>query len=185
MIGSLRTARGVRQWATGAGLACGAVVATAMIGTASAPVARADTPDDVMAQAVQDLTQGTSLLDAADTADLSARQTEFLTGQESLATEISPLLTQIGSAQEGLSAADQTFLADVDEQWVSAAQNVLSADQAFVAADQAGELSSTSYFLPVDWTVIDADLGLLAADFNTLGGTLLAAFDPDIGSLLP
>jgi hypothetical protein len=184
MIASFRAAPGVRQWAAGIGLAGAALVAAATIGTAGASVARADTPDEVMAQAAQDLTQATSLLDAADTTDLSARQMEILTAQESLLTEITPLLTKIGSAQEALSPADQTFLADIDDQWVIAAQNVYSADQAFVAADQAGELSNTSYFLPVDWTVLDANLGLLSADFNTLGATLLAVLDPDIGSLL-
>jgi hypothetical protein len=184
MIASFRAAPGVWQWAAGIGLAGATLVAAAMIGTAGTSVARADTPDEVMAQAVQDLTQATSLLDAADTTDLSARQMEILTAQESLLTEITPLLTKIGSAQEALSPADQTFLADIDDQWVTAAQNVYSADQAFVAADQAGDLSNTSYFLPVDWTVLDANLGLLSADFNTLGATLLAVLDPDIGSLL-
>ena len=63
MISSFRTASGVRWWATGVGLA-GAALAAAMIGS----VAHAETPDDVMDQAIQDLMQGTSVLDAAPTA---------------------------------------------------------------------------------------------------------------------
>lgn len=177
MISSFRTASGVRRWATGVSLA-GAAVAAAMIGS----VAHADTPDDVMDQAIQVLMQGTSVLDAAPTADLGAQQAEFLAHQATAAATFDPLLTQIASAEDGLSAADQTFLATADEQFVTAAQGILSADQAFVLADQAGQLSGSG-FLPADLPVIEADVGLLSADFDVLGAVLLTAFDPDLGSL--
>ena len=176
-------ASGVRRWVTGVGLAGGAAVAATMIGSASGPVARADTPEDVMGQAGADFTQGTSVLDAAPTTDLGTVSGDLLTAQESLPAQLDPILTQIGSLQEGLSAGDQTFLADADEQFVSAAQSLLSADHAFVAADQAGELSGSG-LLPADLAVVDADLGLLPADVDVLGANLLAIFDPDIGTLL-
>ncbi len=172
----------VRQWAAGVGLAGGAVVAAAMIGTASAQVAYADTPEDMTGQAAQDLNQGTTVLDGADTADLSARQAGILTDAEGLNNQLSPLLTQIGTLQESLSPADQIFLANADEQFVSAAQNMLSADQAFVAADQAGDLSGSG-LNSVDLTLLDGALGLLSADFNVGGATLFAFFDPDIGAV--
>lgn len=54
-------------------------MAAAVIGAAIAPAARADTPEDVMDQAIQYLNQGTTVLDAAGTADLSARQADILT----------------------------------------------------------------------------------------------------------
>ena len=171
----------VRRRATGTGLA-GAAVVAAMIGAASAPVAYADTPEDVTAQAAQDLNQGTILLDGADAAELSAKQADILTDAESLNNELAPLLFQIGTAQEGLSAADQTFLANADEQFVSAAQTMLSADQAFVAADQAGDLSGSG-LNSVDLTLLDGALGLLSADVNVGGATLFAFLDPDIGTL--
>ncbi len=153
-----------------------------MIGTAGAPAAYADTPADVIGQAVQDLSQGTAVLDAADTADLSARQAGILTASEGLNTQLEPVLTQIGTAQEGLSAADQTFLANADEQFVSAAANMLSADQAFVAADQAGDLTGSG-LNSADLSLLDGAFGLLSADFYVGGASIFAAFDPDIGSL--
>jgi hypothetical protein len=170
-------ASSVRRWVTSVGLTGGAVVAATMIGMGTA---HADTPDDVIDQAINDLNQGTAVLDAASTADLSARQAELLATQENF-DQLDPILTQIGSAEEGLPAGAQTFLADADEQFVSAAQNVLSADQAFVAADQAGDLTGNS-FNATDLTLLDADLGLLSADFNVLGDFLLSAFT---GSLDP
>jgi hypothetical protein len=182
MISNRRTACRVRRWATGVGLASGAVVAAAMIGSASGPVARADTPEEVLGQAGSDFTQGTSVLDTAPTADLGSQSADLLTAQESLPAQLDPILTQIGSVQEGLSAGDQTFLANADEQFVTAAQNLLLADHAFVAADQAGQLSGSG-LLPADLPVIDADLGLLPADLDVLGANLLAIFDPDIGTL--
>lgn len=175
MTSSRRTSC-IRQWSIGTGLA-----AAAMIGMGTA---HADTPDDVIGQAVSDLNQGTALLDSAPIADLSARQADILTEQESIATQLDPLLTSEASLQEGLSSGDQTFLANADEQFVTAAQNLLSADQAFVAADQAGDLSGSS-LNSVDLTVLLGDAGLVSADFNVLGDTLLAFAFPDIGSLLP
>jgi hypothetical protein len=135
----------------------------------------AATPDDVIGQAITDLNQGTSLLDTASTADLSARAAIVLSNQESLPAQFDVGLTNFSSLQDMLSAGDQTLLADVDEQMVSAAQNILSADQAFVAADQAGDLSNNS-LLPVEWTVLGADLQFGGAAFNAFGATLLAAF---------
>lgn len=155
--------------------------ATDLAGSASSG---SDTPNDVIGQAITDLNQGTTVLDAAPTADLSARQADILAEQETIATQLDPLLTQEGSLQEGLSAVDQTFLANADEQFVSAAQNLLSADQAFVAADQAGELSGSS-LNATDLTVLLGDAGLVSADFNSLADTLLVIFVPGIGSLLP
>jgi len=146
--------------------------------------AHADTPDDVIGQAVSDLNQGTSLLDAAPTADLSAGEASNLSEQVSIVSQEDPLITDLAATQEGLSATDQTFLANGDEQLVTAAQNLLSADQAFIAADQAGDLSGSG-FNSVDLTTVLADGQLLSADFNSLADTFLAIAFPDIGSLLP
>jgi hypothetical protein len=171
----------IRRWTTGVGLVSG-VTAAAMIGLAGEPIAHADTPVDVMDQAIADLNQGTVVLDAAPTAELSTRQAGTLADTINLNQQLEPTLTGIGTAQEGLPAGDQTFLADADQQFVSAAQNMLSAEQAFVAADQTGELSGNS-FNSADLGLIDGALGLLSADFNVGGDTVLAFFDPDIGSL--
>jgi hypothetical protein len=160
------TARQARRWGVGIGMAAGAA---AMIG---AGTAHADTPDDVIGQAIDDLNQGTSVLDTASTADLSAYQADVLSVQETLASNQDPGLTDLASLQDTLPAADQTSLATgVDEQLVSASQSILSADQAFVAADKAGDLSSS--FLPIDWTIISADLDYLGADLNSGGATFL------------
>ena len=131
------------------------------------------TPDEVIGQAIADLNQGTAVLDAAPTADLSARQADTLVNSENLNTELVSPLSQMATLQDEFSATDQTFLANADEQLVTAAANMLSADQAFVAADQAGELSGSS-FNSVDLTLIDGALGLLSADLNVGGAELFA-----------
>ncbi|HYX99667.1 MAG TPA: hypothetical protein VE908_08985 [Mycobacterium sp.] len=133
------------------------------------------TPDEVIGQAIADLNQGTAVLDAAPTADLSARQAETLANSENLNTELVSPLSQMATLQDEFSAADQTYLANADEQFVTAAANMLSADQAFVAADQAGELSGSG-FNSTDLTLIDGALGLLRADFNVGGAELFALF---------
>jgi hypothetical protein len=133
------------------------------------------TPDDVIGQAITELNQGTALLDAAPTADLSARQADLLADTENLNTELVSPLSQMATLQDGFSAADQTFLANADEQFVSAAANMLSADQGFVTADQAGELSGSS-FNSTDLTLLDSALGMLSAEFNVGGAELFALF---------
>lgn len=172
----------VRRWATGVGVAGGAVAAAAMIGTAGAPVARADTPDEVMDQAIALLNQGDSVLLAAPTADLSAQQAEVLAHQATAGTTFDPLLTQLASAEDGAFPGDQAFIATADESFVTGAQNLLSVDQAFVAADQAGDLSGTG-FAPADLSLVAGDLGMAGAGVNVLGAAFLALLDPDIGSL--
>jgi hypothetical protein len=77
--------------------------------------------------------------------------------------------------QDGLSAADQTYLANADEQFVTAAANLLSADQGFVAADQAGDLGGSG-FNSADLPLLDGALGMLSADFNVGGAELFALF---------
>jgi hypothetical protein len=172
-----RTARRNHLWGVGIGMAA---TAAAMIGMGTA---HADTPDDVIDQAITDLNQGAALVDAAPTAGVSAQDAGLLSEQASIGSQEDQVITDIGTSQEGLSAADQTFLANADEQLVTAAQSVLSADQAIVAADKAGDLSSS--FTSVDLTALVADTGLLSADFNSLGDTFLVLVDPDIASLLP
>lgn len=161
---------GVRNWAAGVGLAGGAAVAAAMIGMGSA---HADTPDDVLDQAVTLIDEGDALLATAPTADLGTESAGLLSRQENLGGLDSDL-SQLASLQDQLTPTDQTFLASADEQFVSAAQNVLSADQAFVAADQAGELAGSGGNL-TDLTVLFADLGLIGADFNVTGDEIIAA----------
>ncbi len=147
--------------------------AAADVATSAASSAAA--PSDVIGQAIADLNQGTAVLDAAPTADLSARQADTLADSINLNTELDSPLSQMATLQGDFSAADQTYLANADEQLVTAAANILSADQAFVAADQAGELSGSS-FNSADLTLIDGALGLLSADLNVGGAELFALF---------
>jgi hypothetical protein len=162
-----RTTGQARLWAGGIGVA---VAAAAVIGMGTA---HADTPDDVLGQAVTVINEGDTLLATAPTADLGTESADLLSRQENLGGLDSDL-NQLASLQDQLTPTDQTFLASADEQFVSAAQNVLSADQAFVAADQAGELSGSGGSL-TDLTVLYADLGLISADFNVTGDEIIAA----------
>ena len=59
--------------------------------------AHADTPVDVMGQAVSDLAQGAAVFGTADTADLSARQLVVLTAKEGTSTQLDSGLTLVGS----------------------------------------------------------------------------------------
>jgi hypothetical protein len=163
-----RTTGQARLWAGGIVMAA---AAAAVIGMGTA---HADTPDDVIGQALAVINEGDALLDTAPTADLGTESASLLSRQENLGGLDSDL-NQLASLQDQLSPGDQAFLASADEQWVTAAQNVLSADQTFLAADQAGDLTGNG-FNAADLTVIDADLGLLGADFNTVGASLFALF---------
>jgi hypothetical protein len=133
----------------------------------------AATPDDVIGQAITDLNQGTTVLDTASTADLSTESTKLLSIQEGLPAQLDPILTQTASLQDQLTPTDQTLLALLDEQLVSAAQNVGTADQAFVAADQAGELSGSGLNL-TDLTALGDDLNLVGAGIDVSIAGLLA-----------
>jgi len=135
----------------------------------------AATPGEVIGHAIADLNQGTAVLDAAPTADLSARQADVLADSANLNTELDSPLAQMATLQDAFTAADQTVLANADEQFVTAAANIVSADQAFVAADQAGDLSGNS-FTSADLTLIGGDLGMLSAEFNVAGAELSALF---------
>ncbi len=171
------TFRCVQEWSIGAVFAA---AAAALVGIGPA---HADTPDDVLGQAVSDLSQGTAVLDAAPSADLSTSQIDFLTNQETAITDFEPFLAQLGTQQEGLSSVDQAFLVGADEHIVSAAQNLLTADQALVVADQAGQL--TGSLDSFDFGIVNADIGLVSADFAAIGDTLIAGLFPDLGTLLP
>jgi PE-PPE domain len=133
----------------------------------------AATPDDVIGQAITDLNQGTTVLDTASAADLSSQSANLLSIQEGLPAQLDPILTQTASLQDQLTPGDQSLLALLDEQLVSAAQNVGTADQAFVAADQAGELSGSGLNL-TDLTVLGADLNLAGTGFDVSIAGLLA-----------
>jgi len=174
MTSNYQKCRCIRRLSTGAVLAG----AAAVIGMGGA---HADTPDDVIGQAMSDLNQGTAVLETASTADLSARSAELISGQGALSTEFNTALSGFASLQDALSPGDQSLLADVDELLVSAAQNVVSADQAVVAADQAGDLSSNS-FLPVDFTVFGADLNLIGAALEVDGAGILADLTGGVAS---
>ena len=141
----------------------------------------AATPDGVIGQAITDLNQGTTVLDTASTADLSTHSANILSVQEGLPAQFDPILTQTASLQDGLTPGDQSLLALLDEQLVSAAQNIGTADQAFVAADQAGELSGSGLNL-TDLTVLGADLNLAGAGFDVSIAGLLAGLT---GGLAP
>lgn len=172
MTGSYFYRSSFQRWSINAALAAAAAVG---MGTA-----HADTTDEIIAQAVSEANQGSAVLDAAPTADLSARQADFLLSQQSF-DQNSYFLEQIGTQQDLVSAGDQPFLAGADEHLVTAAQALLASDQAFVTADQAGELSSSS-FNSVDLGVIEANFGLEGAELNALGDSFLAIFDPDIST---
>jgi hypothetical protein len=135
----------------------------------------ADTPNDVIGQAISGLNQSTTLLDTASTADLGTRSADLLSNSEELPAQLDTGLTEIASFQDQLSASDQALLVGVDEQLLTAVQNLFPADQGFITADQAGELSTNSV-TSADLTLLGADLDVLGAAIYADGATLFAAF---------
>jgi hypothetical protein len=113
-------------------------------GAASADPAASITPAAVLGEANAVATQTTKVLDSAPTASLDSSEAEVLVGaQQTVAAEQSTL-PLAESSQASLPAADQTGLADVDQQLLHADQGLLDAAQGFVSADHAGDLTNLS-----------------------------------------
>jgi hypothetical protein len=174
-----RTARHPRRWGVGIGVT--GAVAAAMIGLASTPSARADTPDDVLDQAIQDLAQATQVLEQAPTASLDVQQLAALTPEENLIATSQSFTSVLEADQAELPAADQAGLADVDQSLLQADHGLLEAAQGFVAADQAGDLASFASALPTNLATLDADFGFLGAAINVVGAELGAEVFNAIG----
>jgi len=165
MTSNPRTARHARRWGFGVGVA-GAAAAAAMIGMAGAPVGRADTPDDVLGQAIKDLTQAAQVLEQAPQASLDAHVLAALTPEENLIGTSESFASALEADQAGLPAADQAGLADADLAVLQADNGILDAANGFFTADQAGELSSWASALPTEFTTLNADFGEISAIFN-------------------
>jgi hypothetical protein len=180
MSSNPRTARHARRWAFGVG-AAGAAAAAAMIGMAGAPAARADTPDDVLGQAIQDLVKADQVFEDAPQASLSANQIAALTPEEKLIGTSEQLASALESDQASLPVADQTGLANADLAVLQADKGILDAANGFLSADQAGDLTSYGSGLSTDFAIFDADFGELGAAINVGLTDLGAEFFNAIG----
>ena len=153
-----RTARHARRWGFGVGVA-GAAVTAAMIGVASAPVGRADTPDDVLGPSHSRLGASGPGVRAGPQASLDAHQIAALTPEENLIATSESFTSSLEADQAGLPAADQAGLAEADLAVLQADKGILDAAQGFLAADQAGELANWASGLPTDFATLDAEFG--------------------------
>jgi hypothetical protein len=179
MSSNPRTASHPRRGGVGIGVT--GAFAAAIIGLASTPSARADTPEDVLNLASQDLAQASSALEQAPTATLDAQELAALTPEEDLLATSQSFDSFLETEQAALPAADQAGLADVDQSLLQADHGLLEAAQGFLAADQAGELSNYASALPTTLTTVDADFGLLGAMVNVAVADLGAEFFNAIG----
>jgi hypothetical protein len=166
----------------GAGAFCLAAAAAAMIGMGTA---HADTPDDVIGQAEQDLSQAVDALQQAPTTGLDSQELSIVTGQESQLYTTEGLLTNLEAQQDALPVADQAGLADVDQGLLNAEQQMLDGAQAFVSADEAGDLATSSGALTANLDVLDPSLATLGplydALFESIGAQIFSDFGlPDI-----
>lgn len=160
-----RSARRARRWGVGVGVA-GATAAAAMMGLAGAPVVRADTPEQMLDQAIQDLAQAAHVFEQAPQSSLDAHQIAALTPEEHLIATTESFVSQLEADQAGLPAADQAGLADADQGLLQASHGVLEAANGFLSADQAGELATWGSGLSTDFTTLEADLGAAGAAIN-------------------
>jgi hypothetical protein len=174
-----RSACHVRQWGAGFGLTA---AAAALIGLGTA---HADTPDDVLGQADQDLIQAVDAVQQAPTTGLDSDELGIITGQESQLYNMEGLVTNLESMQDRLPIADQAGLADVDQGVLNADQQVLEAAQAFLSADQAGDLATSSGALATNLDLVEPGLAtfgpLFDALFTDFGAQIFSDFGlPDI-----
>ena len=161
MSSNPRTARHPRGW--GVGVVTGAALTAAVIGLAGTPSARADTPEDVLGQALQDLAQADQVLEDAPQTSLDAHFIATLTPLEDLIANTQSFTTSLEADQADLPGVDQTGLADVDLGVLHADQEVLEAANGFLAADQAGDLSSWASGLPTEFATLNAELAAAGA----------------------
>ncbi len=160
-------ASGVRRWVAGVGVAGGAAVVAAMMGT---PLAQADTIDDFLLQAEGDMSQAGTLLSGVATSS----------GLVSSFQEQTELISQIQTQQDGFSEALQTGsqLVNADQQLANASADLVAASQTFVNAINAGDLplSATETFSD-KITGLEAGFGFLNAElFQVLPAELNAGF---------
>jgi hypothetical protein len=182
--------RTARRCAAGVGMAAGAVAAAAML--ASAPIARADTIDELLTQSEGDMIQAADLFSGVDMSSLPA-----IGGVVSGLQNQGDLISQIQSIQYGLPAAVQASppVLDADQQLATASGDLLSSSNMFVNAIDGGDFPLFhASSLAGDLTGLEATAGLLGtelfqvvpAEFDALltplGAEFTSAFDSDIGS---
>ena len=183
---------GASRWVASVGLAGGAAVTAAMIGTS---IARADTIDDFLIEAEGDMTQTATLFSGLDSSSLPA-----LAGVVSSFQSQDELISQIQAQQDTFSEALQSSsqLINADQQLANASGDLVAASQTLVNAVNAGDLPlSATETLSDKLTGLDAAFGFLNAElfqvlpaelnagFATIadGGTIdFAAFDPTVGT---
>lgn len=190
--GGIPMTSGISRWVVSMGLAGGAAVTAAMIGTS---IARADTIDAFLLQAEGDMTQTATLFSGLDSSSLPSLA-GLLSSLQSQDELISQIQTQQDTFSEALQGSSQ--LIDADQQLANASGDLVAASQTLVNAINAGDLplGATETFsdkitgLEAAFGFLNAELfQVLPAEFNagfaTMvdGGTIdFASIDPGIGS---
>ncbi|UMB71971.1 hypothetical protein [Mycobacterium paraterrae] len=161
---------GGRRWVAGVGVAGGAAVVAALMGTS---VARADTIDLFLSQAQDDMAQVSTLFSGLDSSSLpsAAGLLSSFEGQEELIAQIQ---TQQDTFSEALQTSSQ--LVNADQQLSSASGELVAASQQFVNAVNTGDLPlSTTESLSDKLTGLEAGFGFLNAEiFQVLPAELNA-----------
>lgn len=173
------------------GLAGGAAVAAAMIGTAGAPTARADVIDDLLIQAEDDIDDAATLYSGIDPSELPATQAANIGAVASDLQNEAGLVSQIQSQQDALSEALQTNsqLVGADNQLATASGDLLSATNAYVNDADAGDYVTgyattlTSYFDRLDYVYAEV-FQFLPAMLNAEFTTLFVGF-PNVEPITP
>ena len=183
---------GVSRWVASVGLAGGAAVTAAMIGTSTA---RADTFDDFLIQAEGDMAQTATLFSGLDSSSIPTLP-QVIADFQSQDALISQIQAQQDTFSEALQSSSQ--LIGADQQLANASGEVVAASQTLVNALNAGDLplSATETFtdkvtgLEAAFGFLNAELlQALPAEFNAAfvtvadGGTLdFASIDPGIAA---
>jgi hypothetical protein len=134
----------------------------------------------MLVQGIADLTHANQLLEQAPTASLGPWQLALLTNAEKLLTNgLIPSNTQLDPAS--LPSTDQAGLTDLSQGVLHGDQSLLDAVEAFVSADRARDLTGPPILNPADLSLLAATFDAVGGDYHMLGAEFGAAFFTDIG----
>jgi hypothetical protein len=169
MSSNLRTAGGIHRWVVGVGLASGAAVAAAVIGTGAAATARADDTNllDVLNQATANFTAAEQVFGGVPATDLPNLVLNQVQDDDTALTYLGLSDTNriLLDSENSISSYDNgefstlvtPSFTDLDQNWLQASEAALNADTALDTAITSGVGLNA------------AELGVIVPDLQVMG----------------
>jgi hypothetical protein len=143
------------------------------LATSASAVPAAD-PTDLLSQATTALTDGNEVLNSIDVSGLDSTLAGTITAQVGLENHGITDIGNLATAEDAITSQDGAFSSLVNDLLTPVDQNINQSAEAILAADQAFDVALSSDTGGVDPTVLVADLGLLAPDYQFLGDVINA-----------